>query len=71
MTPELDLGLSTQPEPFSEVGQGLNASVDKSAEPFESLELSIGDLELLLIELDANPLDAQPEKIVEAEGAVE
>jgi hypothetical protein len=53
-----------------EVEQGLNAAIE-SPESFESLELPIADLELLLIELDANPLEAQPEKIVEAEGAVE
>ena len=71
ITPELDLGISAQPESLSEVGTGLDATIDNTPDPFESIELPIADLELLLIELDANPLEAQPEKIVEAEGAVE
>ena len=67
ITPEL--GISAQPESLSEVGTGLDATIDNTPKLFESVELPIADLELLLIELD--PLDGQPEKIVEAEGAVE
>jgi len=55
-----------QPESLLEFSQEANAT---SPEPFESYELPIADLELLLIELDANPLEVQPENRVEAEGA--
>lgn len=67
--PQIELGSSLQPEPLSETLHEANSM--QQPESFESYELPIADLELLLIELDANPLEAQPEKIVEPEGAAE
>jgi hypothetical protein len=65
--PEIDL---TEPaEPLAEISQEPNAVIDKGAELHETYELPVADLELLLIELDANPLEVQPEKNVEVEGA--
>lgn len=68
---EANLDVSAQPESVSEVRQEAEMALDRSPEPYESSELPIADLELLLIELDANPLETQPEKIVEAEEGVE
>jgi hypothetical protein len=43
----------------------------RNPEPHETYELPVADLELLLIELDANPLEVQQEKNIEADGKVE
>jgi hypothetical protein len=48
-----------------EASQENNAAVEPTPDPLESYELPIADLELLLIELDANPLEVQPEKNIE------
>jgi hypothetical protein len=45
--------------------QETNAPIEPTPDPLESYELPITDLELLLIELDANPLEVQPEKNIE------
>lgn len=62
-TPEINL---TEPaEPLVEISQESNGIIDKGAEPYDTYELPVTDLELLLIELDANPLEVQPEKNIE------
>jgi hypothetical protein len=63
-TPEIDLT-----EPLAEISQEPTAIIEKGAEPNYTYELPLADLELLLIELDANPLEVQQEKNVEVEGA--
>jgi hypothetical protein len=66
-TPEL--GLTEAPilaEPLVEISQVPNAIIDKGP---EIIEPPAADLELLLIELDANPFEVQPEKSIEAEPA--
>jgi hypothetical protein len=60
--PEID---ST--EPLVETSQEANPVIRKGAELYESYELPVNDLELLLVELDASPFEVQPEKNVEAE----
>ena len=60
--PEID---ST--EPLVEISQEANPVIGKGAELYESYELPINDLELLLVELDASPFEVRPEKNVEAE----
>jgi len=60
--PEIDL---TEPaEPLVEISQEAIPVIDKVAELYE---LPVKDLELLLVELDANPLEVQPERNIEAE----
>jgi hypothetical protein len=51
--------------PSAEASQETNASIEPTPDPLESYELPIADLELLLVELDANPLEVQPEKNIE------
>lgn len=60
--PEIDM--TAPAEPLVEISQETNPVIDKSAEVYE---LPVTDLELLLVELDANPLEVQPEKNIEAE----
>jgi hypothetical protein len=60
--PEID---ST--EPLVEISQEANPVIGKGAELYDSYELPVNDLELLLVELDASPFEVQPEKSVEAE----
>jgi hypothetical protein len=58
--PEIDL---TEPaEPLMEVSQG--GMIDKGPELFD---IPVADLELLLVELDAIPLEVRPERNIEAE----
>lgn len=54
-------------EPLVEISQEANPVIDKVAELYESYELPAKDLELLLVELDANPLEVPPERNIEAE----
>jgi hypothetical protein len=56
-------------QPIMEISQESNAIIDKCAEPYDTYELPVADLELLLVELDANPMEVQQEKNVEIEGA--
>ena len=63
---EVNLEGAPQLEPLPQVDP-----LVESPELYESYELPVADLELLLIELNANPLEVQPEKNVEAEGVVE
>lgn len=63
--PEIDLTQAA--EPLVEISQEPYAIIDKGPEIYESYELPVADLELLLVELDANPLEPQPEKNIEAE----
>jgi hypothetical protein len=65
--PENDLTQAA--EPVVEISRESNAIIDKGAELNDTYELPVADLELLLIELDANPLEVQQEKNVEVEGA--
>jgi hypothetical protein len=58
------LDVSAQPE----LPQEFNAITDQTLEPSETMELPIADLELLLVELDTNPLELRPEINVEAQG---
>jgi hypothetical protein len=63
--PETDLTQAA--EPIVEISRESNAILDEGAEPNDTYELPVADLELLLIELDANPLEVQQEKNVEVE----
>jgi hypothetical protein len=63
---EVNLEGTPQLEPLPQVDP-----LVETPELYESYELPVADLELLLIELDANPLEMRPEKSVEPEGAVE
>jgi hypothetical protein len=65
--PETDLTQAA--EPIVKISRESNAITEKGAELNDTYELPVADLELLLIELDANPLEVQQEKNVEAEGA--
>jgi hypothetical protein len=64
--PEIDLT-----EPLAEISQEPTAIIDKGAEPNYTYELPVADLELLLIELDADALEVRPEKNIEAEAGPE
>jgi len=66
--PEIDL--TERAEPLVEISQEANL-IDKGAELYDSYELPVNDLELLLVELDANAFEVLPEKKVEAEPARE
>jgi hypothetical protein len=58
--PEIDLTTELA-EPLVEVSQ---QSIDKGPELYD---IPVADLELLLVELDANPLEVRPERNIEAE----
>ena len=60
--PEID---ST--EPLVEISQEASPVNEKVPELYESYEFPVNDLELLLVELDVNPLEVRLEKNVEAE----
>jgi hypothetical protein len=64
---EIDAGEPVELDrlPSAEASQETNASIEPTPDPLESYELPIADLELLLVELDANPLEVQPEKNIE------
>jgi hypothetical protein len=67
-TREIDATEPIEVDPLSsvEVPQETDEPmIEPNADPLESYELPIGDLELLLIELDANPLEVQPERNIE------
>jgi len=60
--PEIEL---TEPaEPLAEMSQETNPLADIGPELYD---IPIADLELLLVELDANPLEVRPERNIEAE----
>jgi hypothetical protein len=65
--PENDL--TEAAEPIVEISREPNAIIDKAAELNDTYELPVADLELLLIELDAEPLEVQQQKNVEVERA--
>ncbi len=61
--------ISAEPaQPLLEIYQEPNAIIDKGA---DLSELPSADLELLLIELEANPLEVQPDRNIEAEPGTE
>lgn len=59
--------LPVQADPLVEISQGTDMNIDKGLERFEPIDLPVADLELLLVELEANPLELRPEKNIEAE----
>jgi hypothetical protein len=61
---EVDPLLSAEP-------QETDALIEPTPDSLESYEIPITDLELLLIELDANPLEVRPEKNIEPRPAEE
>lgn len=69
--PEIDLSkplVEVDPLLSTEMSQETSASIiELTPELHESYELPVTDLELLLVELDANPFEVQPEKNIEAE----
>jgi len=54
-----------------EVSQEISASIEQTPQPIDPYELPVTDLELLLIELDANPFEVQPEKAIQVEQGAE
>jgi hypothetical protein len=69
--PEIDMNeklVEVDPLSSTEVSQETSASmIEVTPELHESYELPVKDLELLLVELDANPFEVQPEKNIEAD----
>jgi hypothetical protein len=67
-TPEVELNeIPVHEESLAELTQETNPVIDKG----EVYELPVADLELLLVELDANTLEVRPEKNIEAEAGPE
>lgn len=69
--PDIDMSeklVEADPLLSTEFSQKTSASmIEPAPELHESYELPVRDLELLLVELDANPFEVQPEKNIEAE----
>jgi hypothetical protein len=66
-----EIDLAEPAEPLLEISQDLNAINEKGVETKEAYELPVADLELLLVELDADALEVRPEKNIEAEAGPE
>jgi hypothetical protein len=71
--PEIDATRPVEVDRLSptEGPQETNVPIEPTPDPLESYEIPITDLELLLVELDANPLEARPEKNIEPRPAEE
>jgi hypothetical protein len=67
-TPEIELTeIPVREESPTELAQETNPAIGRS----EVYELPVADLELLLVELDASPLEVRPEKNIDAEAGPE
>lgn len=69
--PDIELSeklVEADPVLSTEISQETSTSmIELTPELRESYELPVKDLELLLVELDANPFEVHPEKNIEAE----
>jgi hypothetical protein len=65
--PEIDATQPVEVDPLlsAEAPEETDASIEPTPDPLESYELLVADLELLLVELEANPLEVQPERNIE------